>query len=115
MLVRIKKQNRKKIEEEKLLPENSRMEKEKEAEEKNNKNLLACFESLQSAIKTRIKIFISKCSVDLGGLNDFEFLEIKKRVKNMHVKFRELIDKVSNFKTCGNLWRHCNWIMGQGQ
>ena len=98
-LALIKKNIIEKTEEVKLLAEASRKEQEKAVEAQKLKDLLACSGSLVSEIDTRSQLFVSKCSVDLSTLNDYEVLEIKKGIENMHVELRELIDKVSCFET----------------
>ena len=92
---------------EKNLAESNRIQHEKTLERQKNMELLICAKNLHFEISTRHTIFMSKCSIDLNTLNDFEILDLKKREENLHVELRELIDKVSNFEKfvlpCGDL------------
>ena len=100
------KNNFEKIEHEKLKEqevrrqeaETARIEMEKMSEDKRVDDLLNCAKNLHFEIKTRYTSFSGKCVVSMDNLNDFEILSLQKREENLHVEFRELLNKVSEFE-----------------
>ena len=62
-----------------MLTETSQKEHDRAVQEQKIKDISVCAES-HSEIETRSKMLVSKCSVALSTLNDFEVLEIKKGV-----------------------------------
>ena len=72
---------------------------EADAEKKlKSESLLACAKDLKHEIDIRHDSLVKKLSVDFSKLSDFEILDLKKQVSNLHTELRELIDKVSGFK-----------------
>ena len=84
---------------EKNMAEQKRLKQDQEEEQIKIDNLLSCAENLHFEIKSRYDALCTKCTIDIGKLNDYEVLDLKKREDNIYTELRELIDKMTSFET----------------